>query len=254
MATAPSNRRTGTGFINLADWSRANAGAANSLAGRLAGDVDAQGNAVAKDMKRLQSAYDDASDLATINYDDPRGDASRAEYLSRQSYAGPNSLSDVGDFDATLNRADAAESAARRANDYYGRQGALQGLYGQTGAYTPGQQRLDSALAGVAGKERFGALQQRWGNLYNQTQQADTSARQDASRRTDITADAAARYGVEGARLRTEQRARETAAQQESEARELPGLEQEREERIKERREGRNRPTSPKTGYLSGWG
>lgn len=178
MPTTRSNR-VGSGFVNLADWSRANSGAASNLASRLAGDVQSQGDAVQGGLKRLGSLYDDAAEGGTIRYEDPEG-LERADYLSRMEYAGPRSLSDVGnrgEYDSLLGRANAAQQAAGRVGDYYGRQAQLQGLYGQTGAYTPGQQGLDSALAGVAGASRFADLQSRWGNLYGQAQQADSRAR-----------------------------------------------------------------------------
>lgn len=212
MATSPSNRRTGTGFVNLADWSRANAGAANSLANRLAGDVQQQGEAVQRGLGSLQSQFRDAADAGEIRYEDPEG-LERADYLSRMQYAGPRGLSDVGGvgaYDALLGRADAAERAANRVGDYYGRQAQLQGLFGQTGAYTPGQQRLDSALSGIAGADRFGQLQSRWGGLYGQAQQADATARTDAAERTAASAAAAERYGRDAEGYRTRQRQAET--------------------------------------------
>lgn len=207
MPTTRSNR-VGSGFVNLADWSRANSGAANNLASRLAGDVQSQGDAVQGGLKRLGSLYDDAAEAGTIRYEDPEG-LERADYLSRMEYAGPRSLSDVGnrgEYDSLLGRANAAQQAAGRVGDYYGRQAQLQGLYGQTGAYTPGQQGLDSALAGVAGASRFADLQSRWGNLYGQAQQADSRARADSAERVGESARAAQRYGEEANAIRTRQR------------------------------------------------
>lgn len=230
MATAPSNRRTGTGFINLADWSRANEGAANSLAGKLAGDVQRQGQDAQRGVGTLSRAFGEGADDATLRYEDPEG-LERADYLSREGYNGPRSLSDVGDFDAVLNRADAAERAASRVGDYYGRQAQLQGLYGQTGAYTPGQQRLDSALAGVAGASRFADLQSQWGNLYGQAQQADREARAYAGERDAISTASAQRYGQDAERYRTQQRQAEAERIERETADDLAAEERQRRER-----------------------
>lgn len=229
MPTTRSNR-VGTGFVNLADWSRANSGAASNLANRLAGDVQSQGEAVQGGLNRLGSLYDSAADQGTLRYESPGSDVERADYLSREAYTGPRGLSDVGnrgEYDSLLGRANAAQQAAGRVGDYYGRQAQLQGLYGQTGAYTPGQQGLDSALAGVAGAGRFADLQSRWGSLYNNAQQADTRARADSAERVGESAAAAQRYGQEATAIRERQRRaeaeridRETAEDLNTDARE----------------------------------
>lgn len=262
MATSPSNRRTGTGFVNLADWSRANAGASNSLANRLAGDVQQQGEAVQRGLGNLQSQFRDAADAGEIRYEDPEG-LERADYLSRMQYAGPRGLSDVGGvgaYDALLGRADAAERAANRVGDYYGRQAQLQGLFGQTGAYTPGQQRLDSALSGIAGAERFGQLQSRWGNLYGQAQQADAMARTDAAERTTASEAAAQRYGkdAEAYRARQQQAEREVIGRQAEEDAAADVREREERRRQREWDRQRNRGNQPENRVSGGktnyWG
>jgi len=248
MATSPA-RRTGTGFVNLADWTRANAGASNALVDRLAGDVNAQGTLVDRDVSRMSNQFQDAADLANIRYEDPGGDVARARYLSNVSYAGPKSLYDFGDFDGVLDRADRTESAAQRAGDYYGRQAALQDAYGGTGAYTPGQQRLDSALAGVAGAQRFADLNQRWGGLYNRAQNADLAARNTANAYTQGSAEAATRYGQEADRIVAAREAAEREAERNQWQAEEDAARRQREQDVINRdRARRQGPVNPGEG------
>lgn len=86
-------------------------------------------------------------------------------------YAGPDSIADDKEFAGTVAQTRAAENRANAIGTSAGRQA----LVGELGG-TRGQNRLDAALLGQAGGERFRGLRERFGGLTGKLGEAGASS------------------------------------------------------------------------------
>lgn len=245
--------RPGTGFIGIDDWGRANADGAQSLADRLAGGVESEGQAAQQGLDNLEADFWDRVRGGTVRFDEG-ADAQTAGLLSSAEYGGPNGLADISGYDEAFAAADKAGQNARRLGGTYGRATALQDMAkGQD--YSNGQALLDSALAGRAGGSRFAQLGQQWGGLLGRAQGMEFAAAGTAREARAISDDARQRYA---ARAPVARREEEQARQDQNNAyieevnRQTDEYERAHPETTGEENYRQRRQREP--GMLNGWG
>lgn len=185
----------GTGFTGLDDWARANATGAQSLADRLAGGVESEGQAAQQGLDALGSDFYRRMTGGAVRYY-PGVDSGTAAAFGQRGYNGPDGLSDLEGYGSVMGAADRAGQNARRLGDVYGRATALQDMAGNRD-YSNGQQLLDSALAGRAGGSRFAQLGQQWGGLFGRAQGLERTAADRASQTRQSSNEAAQRYAAD---------------------------------------------------------
>lgn len=89
-----------------------------------------------------------------------------AASVAQGNYRGPNSLVDLGGYDAAAKAVEDARSEANQLDSYAGLGELLAKEYGQDkGGYSQGAKDFDAALAGAAGGSRFRELKNRMGNF-----------------------------------------------------------------------------------------
>lgn len=196
-------------FVGFGRYLAANRDAARGMVDRVAKGIEDKGAAVQQGLASAQQQMQQAAapPTAYVDADQRAGDAPMAHDADQWAalnaqYTGPNSLSGTDGWDATQSNALAAQDEAN-ATQSEGGLGAL------TGGQTSGGRRLNSALLGAAGAERFAGLRERFGKLTDGLSAANTAsmAQADAAR-SRIAAGAAgaqAQMDAEEERKRQEQ-------------------------------------------------
>lgn len=210
-------RRAGTGFINLSDWAAANAAGSQRLADEMAGGVDSKGRAAQANLDGLNEDFWERTRGGTLRYEPDQVDSTRAEYLGREAYTGPNGLADIAGYNSAMASAQDAGRNANLLSDFYGRQALLDERAGAGGNYTTGQRLLDSALVGGAGGNRFADLKSQWGGLFDRAQGMERDATGAAQEGRRISEESARNYAALAPQLRRQEF--ERARQQQEEMR-----------------------------------
>lgn len=205
-ATGPAK---GSGYVGLDAYAKASGNAGRTMADTLAGR--AEGAA-----QRARYGVDMARDAFT---------ASAAAGAGPNGYTGPESMDDFagGSFSGAQPAAQKAYDGVTGLSDWQGRTQALQQAYGGAGrTYSQGAQRLDSALAGDAGAQRFAALQQQYVDLpgaWGEARKQGASA-VDAAKASSATQGAQAQQAAQQAQAATQAGLRARQEEQERKRRE----------------------------------
>ncbi len=214
---APPNRggmapRNGTGYIGLDQWLALNQPQSAAMADNLVSGINAQGQKAESLLGEAGEYLQHGIDGASLNYNDEdfagNNGLLRAEDAAKNAKAtvdagwqGPTSLEGIKPYEMGRGVATNAGQQANLAGDFYGRQALLSKEYGKGGGYSPGSQRLDSALAGAAGGDKIDAAKSQWGNLLGKFDAANTAANASAKAAEQRNKDVAKQYADNAAAM-----------------------------------------------------
>jgi hypothetical protein len=195
---APTSRgpRQGTGFINWGDMVAANRGGANRTSKALMDPTEAALGIAEGELDIGTKELNREIGAATLDPYNPNTTTdAEADLYSGATYGGPNAATDNVQFEAGLGRAQRADVAAKRAADMYSRIGTLKDAFGKGNpGYSPGMQRLDSALLETTNGQAFRDQSKAAGGLLDKFSASGKAVGESIASAKQKTADAATGY------------------------------------------------------------
>lgn len=234
-AEAPRDGAASSGgdFIAFDRYFAANRDAANQAAGQLAGTAQRSAQAAQQGLQTAQNQFTQGleggmgqsatgvsvqgpTQMAMANRErrfgavgaapatNPAISIAEAQKRAQQTYTGPGSLADTQGYGAAYDAAKKAQEQTQALGSVSGREAMLREAAGGKGAgaagtraqgYTQGASRLDSALTGRAGGNRFRELRSQYGGLTRALDEANAESARQAQEASGATATAAGQYG-----------------------------------------------------------
>lgn len=153
-----AQQRSGTsspGYVSFQRLLAANRPQAEAMAGRVLGQVEAQGQQAQQAVQGAQQQHQQKVAAGTLAFDPTRATTSQqAQQLAGTAYSAPRTLEEAGvDTGALWRQVGQASGQAQQLGSEGGRAAILRGMAGP--GYTAGQAGMDSALLGAAGGRRL---------------------------------------------------------------------------------------------------
>ena len=153
---------SGSGFVNFDRILNANRDAATATAGGMYADAAKKGDVAQGKINEAKNVYD----------------SENASFRAAGNYGGQyKSMADLGGmYQGAMKSAYEAQQGVQALQSDAGRQAVLENKYGKTGNYSPGASRMDAALTGAVGGQKFAGLNQRFGKLTQSLTDANAAA------------------------------------------------------------------------------